>query len=55
MEKKNLVIGVHVLVALGMFSIGAFRFSNGQTAVALVNVLLGVGIIVAGVYLGRTY
>jgi len=53
MDRSQLVLGVHVLVALGLLGIGALRASAGNTVGGGINVLMAAAVVYVGVYFAR--
>ncbi|WP_181861608.1 hypothetical protein [Haloplanus salinus] len=53
MDRQRLVVGVHVVVALGLFAFGVYRLSLGRVVPGGLNVVMAAAIAVAGVYMGR--
>lgn len=53
MEQQDLVVGVHVLVAVAIASFGLYRVSRGQQIPGLVNVGMAAAVVAVGVYMGR--
>jgi uncharacterized protein YaiE (UPF0345 family) len=53
MEKEQLVLGAHGVVALGMFAFGAYRASRGNVVPGAINVAMAGVIVAVGVYMTR--
>jgi len=53
MERKHLVVGVHLLVALGLVAFGAYRISLGRVVPGTFNLVMAALVVGLGVYAGR--
>ncbi|MFB6256027.1 MAG: hypothetical protein ABEH58_04740 [Haloplanus sp.] len=53
MEKERLVLGAHVVVALGMLAFGAYRVSRGNVVPGSLNMAMAAAIAGVGVYMTR--
>ena len=53
MEKETLVVAVHVVVAFGLATFGAYRISLGAVVPGLLNIVMAVAIVAVGVYISR--
>lgn len=53
MDRRQLIIGVHVLVALGLVGVGAFRVNAGNIAGGAVSVVIAALVVALGFFVGR--
>jgi hypothetical protein len=53
MEQQDLVVGVHVMVAVAIAAFGLYRVSRGQRIPGLLNVGMAAAVVGVGVYMGR--
>lgn len=53
MEARNLVVGVHVLIAAALVAFGAYRISLGRLVPGALNVAMAALVVGMGVYVRR--
>jgi hypothetical protein len=53
METKNLVLGVHVVVAIALVAFGAYRISLGRVVPGTLNLVMAALAVGVGVYASR--
>jgi len=54
MDQQNLVVGVHVVVAVAIAAFGLYRVARGQRIPGLLNVAMAAAVVGVGVYVGRS-
>lgn len=53
MERSQLVLAVHVVVALGLLGVGGFRASAGNLVGGAINGVMAAAVVYVGVYFAR--
>jgi hypothetical protein len=54
MEKEQLVLGVHGVVALGLLAFGAYRVASGNLVPGALNVAMAAAVVGVGVFISRS-